>query len=62
MIWRIACANFHVYDDDDLDAFAQVFFLGKKQDQPRLYATLRPGGGARRATRTSTNNASFAAN
>ncbi len=31
-----------VYTKSDIDAFAHAYFLGKKRDQPRLYAVLDP--------------------
>ncbi len=40
LVYRLR--DFNVYEDADVAAFAAVYFLGRKADQPRLYAALDP--------------------
>ncbi|MBP6789552.1 MAG: putative DNA binding domain-containing protein, partial [Candidatus Promineofilum sp.] len=40
LVYRLR--NRHVYEDAEVEAFAAVYFLGRKADQHRLYAILDP--------------------
>ena len=40
MVYRLR--DYDVYADEDVEKFAQILFLGKKKEQPRIYAVLDP--------------------